>query len=667
MVRTLLTLLSVLFLVACTPYNGKHVSLSQTKELSSAEKDSVKKVLDQMNDSCIEHLWDDDAFEYIDAYAQASREVNDTFNLGESYRQKVYIYCFVREDMDSAKIVLSEMEKVCKNYPQSIFKAKKFILYGYQELGQYNLAVNECQQILNTSKNLAEHILAYMALVELHNQTQTFDQALEYALKAAEISNSIEEGYYRHYDLAEIYVYVANMCISVEGEHVKDAIVYLNKADSIYATDSEKDQSLYNFRKTFLWYGYGQYYCKVKDYAQLLHYIKLLKEEGSEDSRRLMFALLNEYYEAKGDYVHALSMMDSLAQVKERMGSDGYNLSYWKDTGRYYEELGKPLSALNHYKHYIELQDSMYKERDRIQVNEFAQILHNEELRKERDLLDLEVSRKDRQLLQKKQQLLWAIIGFAAVAIAGLIVWMVRERRQRRKLECSHRDLQKAFADIEALSQMKTNFIRNMSHEIRTPLNQIIGFAQVVAMMVTDNEDLQECTSAMVAQSSNLLSIVNDTITLADIETKTLQRKPTSLCECCSKAIQESKYMQKEEVELIYQPSEPDVELDTDGQYLSYALRHLLLNAFKFTQQGFVQIDYYKDSRLHIHVVVKDTGCGIPVDKQEWVFGRFHKVDEFVPGAGLGLSVSREIVNRLGGTIAILPDYTDGCCVEIVF
>lgn len=63
---------------------------------------------------------------------------------------------------------------------------------------------------------------------------------------------------------------------------------------------------------------------------------------------------------------------------------------------------------------------------------------------------------------------------------------------------------------------------------------------------------------------------------------------------------------------------------------------------------------------------MSDTGCGIPADKREWVFGRFCKVNEFVAGAGLGLSICQEIVGKLGGSIRVNPDYTPGCSIDVV-
>ena len=84
-------------------------------------------------------------------------------------------------------------------------------------------------------------------------------------------------------------------------------------------------------------------------------------------------------------------------------------------------------------------------------------------------------------------------------------------------------------------------------------------------------------------------------------------------------------------------------------------------NAVKFTEQGEINLDYRVDrENRQVVFTVTDTGCGIPLDKQEVIFDRFAKVNEFIPGAGLGLPIARTIAIRLGGTLTVDPDYDKG-------
>ena len=101
--------------------------------------------------------------------------------------------------------------------------------------------------------------------------------------------------------------------------------------------------------------------------------------------------------------------------------------------------------------------------------------------------------------------------------------------------------------------------------------------------------------------------------------------------------------------------------IQTNVQYLTQVIGHLLNNANKFTEKGCITLSYEADKpQENISISVTDTGCGIPKEKYEEVFHRFSKLDTFVPGNGLGLYLCRLIVKRLAGEIKIDPDYTEG-------
>ena len=97
----------------------------------------------------------------------------------------------------------------------------------------------------------------------------------------------------------------------------------------------------------------------------------------------------------------------------------------------------------------------------------------------------------------------------------------------------------------------------------------------------------------------------------------------------------------------------------TNRAYFSLIISHLLANANKFTEKGSITLSYHLDSGANLVTLsVTDTGCGIPQDKQEWIFERFTKTNDFIPGSGLGLYLCRLIVNRLNGKIKTDPSYT---------
>ena len=121
------------------------------------------------------------------------------------------------------------------------------------------------------------------------------------------------------------------------------------------------------------------------------------------------------------------------------------------------------------------------------------------------------------------------------------------------------------------------------------------------------------------------------------------------------------KQHQKPNIEYKVEGNQKKDLVYTDPTHLNLIIAHLLNNANKFTEQGSIILAYQPDeSGKMMCISVTDTGCGIPADKSEWVFERFTKNDDFIPGSGLGLYLCRLVAQRLNGTIILDTSYTDG-------
>ena len=107
--------------------------------------------------------------------------------------------------------------------------------------------------------------------------------------------------------------------------------------------------------------------------------------------------------------------------------------------------------------------------------------------------------------------------------------------------------------------------------------------------------------------------------------------------------------------------------LFTNSSHFSLILAHLLNNANKFTERGSIVLAYKAEEEQNRMIVsITDTGCGISPDKREWIFERFTKADDFVPGSGLGLYLCRQIAERMKGHIYVDPDYTTGLRITLI-
>lgn len=226
--------------------------------------------------------------------------------------------------------------------------------------------------------------------------------------------------------------------------------------------------------------------------------------------------------------------------------------------------------------------------------------------------------------------------------------------------------LVKARNRAEESDRLKTAFIANMSHEIRTPLNAIVGFTSVLPDI--DNEEERKSLLDLIHENTQkLLRIVDDVVNISKIESGQEQLVMTTfdLNTMLAEAMAVFAEKLNPGVELNISFAQDALSVTTDMIRLSTIAKHLISNAMKFTQQGsiIVGLDNPVDGRVCIWV--RDTGKGIAEENLERIFERFYKVDEFIPGAGLGLSICRVMASSLGGSVTVESKLGEGSIFRV--
>lgn len=213
------------------------------------------------------------------------------------------------------------------------------------------------------------------------------------------------------------------------------------------------------------------------------------------------------------------------------------------------------------------------------------------------------------------------------------------------------KELEAARIKAEELDRLKSAFLANMSHEIRTPLNAIVGFSKLVIDAECTNEK-EQYAEIIERNSEILLNLFNDILDLSSLEADSLSFniRPIKLIDICLQLEQQFCYKVKNGTKLILDDVDTELYVSGDWNRIIQIISNLLSNATKFTPKGEIHFGY-REKEDFVEFYVKDSGIGIPAERVATIFQRFGKINDFVQGTGLGLTLCRMLVEKMGGRI----------------
>lgn len=233
-------------------------------------------------------------------------------------------------------------------------------------------------------------------------------------------------------------------------------------------------------------------------------------------------------------------------------------------------------------------------------------------------------------------------------------------------------DIQKRRDDEQALIEakqraeesdcLKSAFLANVSHEIRTPLNAIVGFSEVIAHTESECER-EEYLDIVKANSNLLLHLINDILDLSRIESGKMEfiDENIQMDELCEELRQMHQMRIKNDVKIIFERPAASLTIVSDSHRLRQLYSNLISNAIKYTEKGAITFGYKLKGDM-MEGYVRDSGSGIPAEKLNNVFGRFEKLDLLKQGFGLGLSICKSILDKMGGEIWVESELGVGSC-----
>lgn len=557
-------------------------------------------------------------------------------------------------------------------YPNILFVAKSYSSQDLLWSKDYEMAMNEALDLYRLASETKQPYgmvrcsetlgLIYQAIRRDSDAVVAFQEGLD-LLENLDVPDKLEAQ-------TRMTSYQAECCVRTDQLQLTDTILgrYKNLIDRQAEINKQTgDMPLVDREYWLLYCFYTDLYLREnklekagKALAKAALYAGNIGAKG-DYVQQTYLAVQARYYKQIGNIPLALTYLNTLLS-RERLPED------LRLMAEILEEQGRLEEALAYYDEIFAITSEQKNETFFRQINQLQTLheLHDQEVQAQ------EVAMNNQRMVQKQQQLVFSlsVSGILLILLYILFLYYRRARRLKNDLlhekEClleAERKLMQAKEKAEEASRMKSAFLANMSHEIRTPLNTIVGFSGLLVDDSTLQEEKAEYTAIIHNSTELLLTLVNDVLDLSRMETGDMNFNMGwyNLDDCCRKALDSIRQRVPEGVGLVFRPAAEPIVLHTDSVRLQQLLTNLLINATKFTREGEISLSYQlqADGR-GVAITVTDTGCGIPLEKQADVFQRFEKLDDYKPGAGLGLSICRLIAERLGASLFIDATYTAG-------
>lgn len=457
-------------------------------------------------------------------------------------------------------------------------------------------------------------------------------------------------------------------------QRAKEAVEALEQLEQLY--DAQFEQPFYQ-QRAYLGTS-GREALRMGVYSEMFYFGEVIGRERADK----IYSRMEEYYRDKSDdeiekmflpsafyyylYTRQYDLaMKTIDELLQRTDSTDTNLRT--------ELLAKKIDLVSRWKqHYKEGFDAFWQYTNLMDEHHVEET--NEQLAEMRSLYEVDKLKLEQGELQARYHRI--ALGVMMILLVVFFVWGLYQYRLTKRLQATKLALLESNKQVAAESErakasdrMKTEFLQSMCHEIRTPLNAICGFSNLLLNKDIDVEEKKDFPGIIEKSSHQLTDLFEDILQVAELsssfelfpmEKADIRPVCAALLDACRERVAGS------EPACQFESDSDTCFATTNLHYLCRIVEHLLNNALKFTASGTIRLSLSQvDGKVRI--AVTDTGVGIPADKAEYIFDRFTKLDEFVPGTGLGLYSCRLIAVRLGASVYLDTSYQEGArfCIDL--
>lgn len=552
----------------------------------------------------------DRGMDMSDEIISRSEKIGYRLGMGRGMNLKGWCY-WQQGEYEDGIAILEQAKKIAreiKNKPLEA-RANNNLGYIYRDRGDLADALNYFEKALAINERLGDEVAQSVNLASIayiNYDLDDYENALEFALRCLPIFERAKD---RH-RLNSLYHILGN--IYFKQEQSLEALRYFEENLHL----SEPDTVMYTLAIS----GLGKVYYKMNDFANARKYLNDALERSKElnnvEGQIICHFYIGRMMMDEGNYRQSLSHMTDAMSLAEEYERKHDEMSVHEGLSMLYDKMGDIPKAFHHLKAYEKLKEEIFK-----------QTTFNK----------------------------------------------LRNLQTRQQVELAQKEKEVA----ERTAYLKQQFMANMSHEIRTPMNAIVGMTRLL-LGKDPRPDQLRYLDAIRLSADNLLVIVNDILDLSKIEAGKIIIEQTdfSLREVVQ-SVRDMLLLKAEEKHIdlrVYVDAEIPKRLIGDPTRINQVLINLAGNAVKFTEQGYVEVKAtvkkHDRTKIWVQFDVSDTGIGIDAAYVDKIFDSFTQAGTDVArrfgGTGLGLTISRQLVNLMHGDISVKSELGKGTIFSVV-